>query len=242
MTFKGKRAVIAGVVTACVLTLGGAATLAHRLLSYPTQSAPHPEIKEEPDIAGSSILVVLGCWEVTTQGAAVMARWSSQCTDVTAAPHGEVPWPEGVIRLPALGPGEPPMGRAQTHAVLSEELALEGEGALLFLPAKADGSGYYVAAWATETIPNHGSLDETLEPETVRKHGLVIGRYGAPPPSIATPAGRVYLSRDWTPLGLQKNWENRADVRYLPAEEDIEEDSAGEAPPLPQMGGEASGA
>lgn len=235
MTFKGKRAVIACVVAACVLTLGGAATLGHMLISYPTQPNPPLESKEEPAVSGSSLPVILGCWEVLAQGTGLSATWLPECPELPEVKQAEIAWSEGILRLPALEPGTPPMKRAQTQATLSEELALEGEGALLFLPAKADGSGYFVAGWATETTPTPGepaSEEDELETETVRKQGLIIGRYGAPPPSIATPAGRVYLSRDWTPLGLQKNWESMPDVRYAtPNEEsDGEEDSTAVAP------------
>lgn len=235
MTFKGKRAVIACVVAACVLTLGGAATLGHLLRSYPAQPNPRSESKEEPAVTGSSLPVILGCWEVLAQGTGLSATWVPECPELPEVKQAELAWPEGIIRLPALEPGSPPMERAQTQSTLSEELALEGEGALLFLPAKADGSGYFVAGWATETTPTPretASEEAELEDEPVRKQGLIIGRYGAPPPSIATPAGRVYLSRDWTPLGLQKNWESMPDVRYAtPSQESYgEEDSTAVAP------------
>lgn len=82
------------------------------------------------------------------------------------------------------------MRNAQTEVDLSETVAQFGKGALLYLPTGADGSGYFVAGWQAD--PSEG-------PQTGIPKGIEIGRYGAPPLSIQTPAGYVYLTQDFAP-------------------------------------------
>lgn len=195
-SLQGKRAVIAGLVTASLVVLAGGAALSSMLKQQPAKTAK--VTKEEPaNPAGSSIPTPApGCWDVAlNNGVELVATWVSECSAAAPAILGDQAWPQGPIRLPALSSKEPPMKQAQLRAVLSEDLAQHGAGAMLYLPANSDGSGYYVAAW--EVVESQADEDATQ----VQKRGLQVGLYGAPPTSVATPGGRVYLSTEFSPRG-----------------------------------------
>lgn len=207
-SLQGKRSVIACLVTACVVVvLAGGATLSYMLKQQPVMT---PKVKqEEPaNSAGSSVPEKApGCWDVAVNnGAELVATWVPECPAAAPATLGDLPWPQGVIRLPVFSNKEPAMAQAQPRMVMSDELAQHGAGAMLYLPANTDGSGYYVAAWAVEE-----ESDDEAAAATV-KGGVQVGLYGAPPTSVATPGGRVYLSREFTPQGVRQFMANRASV------------------------------
>ncbi|KVP16809.1 hypothetical protein WJ84_00620 [Burkholderia ubonensis] len=192
-------------LTACVVVLAGGAMMSYLLNKQPVKS-PKVTTEEPAKFAGSSIPVKSpGCWDVTLDnGVELVATWNPDCPGAAPATLGDQPWLQGTIRLPALSNKEPAMAQAQPRMQLSEELAQHGVGALLFLPANTDGSGYYVAAWA---------VDEESEDEAAArnvKRGLQVGLYGAPPTSVATPGGRVYLSREFAPQGVRQFMASRA--------------------------------
>ncbi|WP_157657700.1 hypothetical protein [Burkholderia ubonensis] len=196
-SLQGKRAVIAGLVTVSLVVLAGGVALSSMLKQQPAKTAK--VTKEEPaNPAGSSIPAPApGCWDVAlNNGVELVATWVSECSAAAPAILGDQAWPQGTIRLPALSSKEPPMAQAQLRAVLSEDLAQHGAGAMLYLPANSDGSGYYVAAWAKEEAP----AEEAATAPGVQR-GLQVGLYGAPPTSVATPGGRVYLSTEFSPRG-----------------------------------------
>ncbi len=137
--------------------------------------------------------VKVGCWQVQLQDAdqvELSAQWLPVCPPA-AKPTTESS--EGVLPtepfyLSGWAPGTPLMAQARSAVVLSEAFAgVEDVAAgMLYLPATEDGRGYYVAAWVQV-----GDAGEQLS-------GLKVGRYGAPPPSINTKGGRVYLDSPWS--------------------------------------------
>lgn len=201
MSRTTKRAVIAFAVAALFSLAAAAAVLNHVLSQQVIQR--HDAHKEKPaELAGSSIppVVTKGCWEVrASNDYQLSATWLSACAGVTDPPTGEIEWPHDVIRLPAFTDKEPLMTRALTHATLTDELALEGAGAMLYLPANESGGGYYVAGWVVESDAD----EESEDAGTTIQRGLVIGRYGSPPPSVAVPSGRVYMAKEFTPQQLR---------------------------------------
>ena len=215
---------MAGLVTASLVVLAGGAALSSMLKQQPAKTAK--ATKEEPAIpAGSSIPAPApGCWAVTlNNGVELVATWVPECPAAAPAPFGDQALPQGTIRLPAFNSKEPPMAQAQPRAVQSEDLAQHGAGAMLYLPANTDGSGYYVAAWAVEEAPT----EEDAAP--VVKSGLQVGLYGAPPTSVATPGGRVYLSPEFSPHGRQ--FSPDVTLRGSGAEADSDDDSSQEDEP-----------
>ncbi|MBU9199820.1 hypothetical protein KTD31_00205 [Burkholderia multivorans] len=120
------------------------------------------------------------------------AMWEPVCSAPPVIGSVVQGWPTNTLRLPAsTTDGTPDMRTAQTEVALSSDVAQFGEGALLYLPTGADGSGYYVAGWRAD------SSAESSQPG-IRK-GIEIGRYGAPPLSIETPSGYVYLTPEFAP-------------------------------------------
>lgn len=202
MSRTAKRAVIACAVAALFSLATATAVLNHVLSQQVVQR--HDKPKTEPaEPAGSSIppVVTKGCWELrASNDYQLSATWLSACASVAEPPSSELEWPQGVIRLPAFTEKEPLMTKAVTQATLTDELALEGAGAMLYLPANENGGGYYVAGWVVEADAD----PDSEETGTTIQRGLVIGRYGSPPPSVAVPSGRVYLSKEFTPAQLRE--------------------------------------
>jgi hypothetical protein len=195
-SLQGKRTVIAALVTACVVVVAAGAVMSHVLSKNPPLAIAEQVRQGEPAvIAGSSVPVVpTGCWEVVPNSdTELSATWIPACTQVPPAKYGNQDWPQATLRLPALAAGQPPMDHAQPHLVLSEVTAQHGTGGLLYLPVSADGTGYYVAGWQT--------ADESDEADApaAGKRGIQIGLYGAPPTSVSTPGGWVYLSAEFSP-------------------------------------------
>jgi hypothetical protein len=200
----------------CAVAVVGAATLSE-MFSQPQVIAPEAKQEEPAKPAGFSVpeSKPAGCWEITLANDALSARWRSMCeasaADVKLGAHS---WREGVIRLPGTAGEEPRMARAHAESEFSEELALQGEGALLFLPSAASGAGYYVAAWAASDDGEESDANiaaDSDEPQPVRvSRGYQVGRYGAPPASVNTPAGRVYLRAEFSP--------RRAELQHARAE------------------------
>jgi hypothetical protein len=180
-------------------------------------------------VAGSSVPVIpTGCWEVAANSdTELSATWIPACTQLTPAIYGNQAWPQGVLRLPALAAGQPPMDHAQPHVVLSEVTAQHGTGGLLYLPVSADGTGYYVAGWRQTEEP-----DDEAPPVTVTR-GIQIGIYGAPPTSLSTPGGWVYLSAEFSPR--TRSSESKAE------ETAPEEDAHGAEAADESTGGDSSG-
>jgi hypothetical protein len=195
-SLQGKRTVVAALVTACSVVVTAGAFMSYQLNKNPPLAIAAQVKQVEPAVvAGSSVPAPpTGCWDVSiSNDTELAATWARDCADAPPVSTGEQPWPRGVVRLRALGAGEPPMAWAQPRAVLSQELAQHGTGALVYLPANSDGSGYYVAAWSLA-----GSTDDE-ESAVAVKRGITVGVYGAPPTSVATPSGRVYLNTDLSP-------------------------------------------
>lgn len=193
-SLQGKRAVIAGLVTACAVAVAGVASLSNALGKQPVIVAKG--IPEGPtNSVGSSLPAntVSGCWEVALAGNALSAHWLTACDRAGPAPLGDQPWPDGTLRLPATAGVELVMAQVDVHAILSEELAERGTGALLFLPASASGAGYYVAAWTKPSDADNADGAELVG------RGIKVGLYGGAPYSVVTPAGRVYLTPEFSP-------------------------------------------
>lgn len=182
---QGKRVIIASAVVTClVAALGGVAL---NYVAGPPDKAAQVS-KEEPTLSvGSSVAAPApGCWTVAlTNDTELSATWAPTCPGVPKVTLGPREWLTKPLQLPALSLAPPALTQAQTRAVISEEQALHGAGAMLFLPASADGSGYYVAAW----VADHA--DDSDEPTP---KGLQLGLYSAPPTSVAVPHDRVYLT------------------------------------------------
>jgi hypothetical protein len=204
--------------------------MSHELSKNPPLAIAKQVRQGEPAItAGSSVPVVLptGCWDVTANSDnELSATWVAACTQVPPAKYGNQDWPQAVLRLPALAAGQPPMDHAQPHVVLSEVTAQHGAGGLLYLPVSADGTGYYVAGWQT----TDDSDDE--DAPAAGKRGIQIGLYGAPPPSVATPGGRVYLSAEFSPRAWStaSKAEEPAAVEDAHSEGDTDEPTDGDTP------------
>lgn len=129
----------------------------------------------------------LGCWQLeSTAPGAVSALWLDQCPDATnpTLSAGEYPLPTAPVYLSAWAHGTPKMQWAQQAVELREELSgmEDTQAGLLYLPATADGRGYFVAAWSQVTA------------EGEERTGIKVGYYGAPPTSVDTSAGRVFMS------------------------------------------------
>lgn len=200
-SLPGKRTALVGLLAVCAVAVVGAATLSE-MLSQPPVIAPEAKQEEPVKPAGFSMpeSKPAGCWEASVAANALSARWLSVCeasaADVKLGAHS---WREGVIRFPGAAGEEPQMTRAQAESDFSEELALQGKGALLFLPSTALGAGYYVAAWAAPAADEDDDADvDDEQPRPVRR-GYQVGRYGAPPASVQTPVGRVYLRAEFSP-------------------------------------------
>lgn len=199
MTFrKGHRVAHFGVATACLVVLAINAAFV-----IPRQNSVANTVKVTKATPVESTGVALspagtGCWEVTlNRSSELTSIWVPECPATQPALLGERPMQPEVLRLPALSSGEPPMAQAQPRAVMSADLAQRGAGALVYLPASPNGAGYYVAAWAIEEPASNPELP------TMVKSGLQVGIYGAPPSSVMTPAGRVYLNSELSPRGRQ---------------------------------------
>jgi len=223
-SLQGKRAITAGVVAVCAVVITGCATLSYLLGDSPVR-APKVKQEEPASPAGFSLpgKAHPGCWELTVTDSELAARWVAGCD--APGTLGDLPWPSGVVRLPTDGDAAPPMALAQAQATLSAELAQSGLGALLYLPANAAGGGYYVAAWSSD--------DEAEDSEDAPvPRGLRIGRYGAPPSSIVTPAGRVYLSPELSPKRVVAAPEiHQPDQDSAEPPATLETDDQAEAPP-----------
>ena len=201
-SLQGKRTVIVGLAAVCAVAVVGATTLSQMLSQSPV-IAPEVTQEEPAKPAGFSVpdATPAGCWEVRLSDAALSARWVEHCDPAGAGTPGTHAWREGVIRLPGAAGAVPKMDHAQAQAEFSEDLALAGAGALLFLPISAAGAGYYVAAWAqplgaAEAADDAEAADGAPAPVT---RGYQVGRYGAPPASVLTPAGRIYLRAEYSP-------------------------------------------
>lgn len=228
-SLQGKRTVIAALVTACAVVATAGAFMSYQLnRNPPFVIATQVKQAEPATTAGSSVPVLqTGCWDVAlSNDTELNATWVPACEGAPPVALGEQPWPQGVVRLRALGPGEPPMSWAQPHAEMSRELAQHGTGALLYLPANSDGSGYYVAAWSI------GASADDEEPATAVKRGLTVGVYGAPPSSVATSTGRVYLNTDLSPRKM-------AGTRHEADESDAEGDDDATETETPTVSGAA---
>jgi len=215
----GKRLVILGLSLVATASVIAGVMLGLRLQQELRQA--HPDFVGEPFKPVSTLQAPAtppGCWEVAIlEETTLFATWLASCPTEKAAQLGELPWLEKPIHLPGLEAGLPALATAQTEATLSPELAEEGEGALLFLPANSKGDGYYVAAWQVEDP----SEDESEDVEIT--NGIVVRRFGAPPPSVPTPAGRVYLARKWTPQGVRESHEALKSQMYMEEMEIIED-------------------
>jgi hypothetical protein len=201
------------------------------VLSQQPVIAPEVTQEEPASTAGFSLSEPkkAGCWEVALASEGLSARWLATC-DAPAVVLGPHHWREGIVRLPGAEGVEPLLSRAQAAAVLSDELAQRGEGALLFLPTTEAGAGYYVAAWSVtgERDATHADNDE---PASTPARGYVLGRYGAAPVSVLTPAGRVYLHPDFAPghaLANNATQELEPSGPAQPASEPDESAGAGE--------------
>ena len=232
---QGKRAALALAVAACAVAVAGAATLSDVLSQRPVIA---PEVtQEEPAVpAGFSSpeIKTAGCWEVKLAEAELSANWVPACPDNPPAVLGVHAWRAGVVRLPGVPGAEPAMARAQVQSSLSEELAQHGEGALLFLPTTAAGAGYYVAAWSVSDASDE-SAEDGSRPAPKQLRGYQVGRYGAPPVSMPTPGGRVYLQPDFAPRrALAQNAAQELDPQVAPeAQEPASEPEAATSASVP---------
>ncbi|MDN8079061.1 hypothetical protein [Burkholderia multivorans] len=195
ISLHGKRAIIVGAVVALGAVLA-AGTAINLLLTPPHFEVSPQGTKEAPaQSAGASASAPLpapGCWAVSATDTTLKAMWEPVCSAPPVIGSVVQGWPTNTLRLPAsTTDGTPDMRTAQTEVALSSDVAQFGEGALLYLPTGADGSGYYVAGWRAD------SSAESSQPG-IRK-GIEIGRYGAPPLSIETPSGYVYLTPEFAP-------------------------------------------
>jgi hypothetical protein len=201
------------------------------MLSQPPVIAPEAKQEEPAKPAGFSVSESkpAGCWEVRLAAGALSARWLAVCEASTAdVKLGARSWHEGVIRLPGAAGEEPQMTRAQAESEFSEELALQGEGALLFLPSAASGAGYYVAAWAAPATDEADDADVDDEPPRPVHRGYQVGRYGAPPASVQTPGGRVYLRAEFSPRRAELR-----DAQPEPVAEPVAAERQGSGPSAP---------
>lgn len=233
---QGKRTVIAALVTASVVVVVAGAVMSHVLSKNPPVAIAKQVSQGEPaTTAGSSVPVIpTGCWEVVPNSdTELSATWIPACAQVAPAKYGNQGWPQAMLRLPALAAGQPPMDHAQPHLVLSEVTAQHGTGGLLYLPVSADGTGYYVAGWQTSD-----ESDESDAPPA-GKRGIQIGLYGAPPTSVSTPGGWVYLSaefspRTWSSASKAEEPESAEDAQSADdTDESTDSDSPGKADDAP---------
>ncbi len=228
-SLQGKRTVIAALVTASVVVVVAGAVMGHVLSKNPPGAMARQVKQEEPaSLAGSSVPALpTGCWEVAASSDTELnATWITACPQVPPATYGNQPWPTGVLRLPALAAGTPPMDHAQPHIALSDTTAQHGLGGLLYLPVSADGTGYYVAAWQVVA-----ASDDEETPPTVNR-GVQVGIYGAPPTSIAIPGGWVYLNADFSPKArsTEGNAEEKAQEPDAQSSDDTDESTDSDSP------------
>ncbi len=197
-SLKSKRAILPAIGVALVVAIVAEVKLARTAAaSRPINAEPVP-VEQPAEVVESRSLTV-GCWEVSgTDGSELRAVWVANCPDATAPELGAGTWPVSTFRLPAREPGEPSVRQAVTQARMSPDLAVTGQGAMLYLPI-SDQSGYYVAGWSLKTAHSERAEDGTVDKVTVSRRGTVLGLYGAPPTSVATPHGRVYLSEEFSP-------------------------------------------
>lgn len=190
-----------------IATVGGLA-LGHQLNKHTIgskQGVRAPVRNPEETLLTAASPAINGCWQVagSADHRELAAVWHSRCPGEPLTELDERPWLTESVYLPAQVPGDPSMAQARTHAVMESDLALTGTGALLYLPV-ADHSGYYVAGWEVATSKIEKDADGDRVRATTTRRGVVIGRYGAPPPSVPTPTGRVFLSKDFSPHLVQR--------------------------------------
>lgn len=165
-----------------------------------------PAVAAAPIAAGGggAVPYAYGCWVVNADEVKVDGEWQYPCRVALPTTKLRLPstidWPDAALVLPAIEPGPIPQVTDRVEALLRAETASKGVAGLLFLPASRDGAGLYVAAW-------EGPSGDA---------GWSLGAYSAFPASVATPAGRAYLSPDFKRILRAR--------RSVPADEEAAEE------------------